>query len=48
MNVNDADEYETPERTFKKKKVAETFDSKLVYERYFKPLTRQHSKYDEK
>ena len=48
MDVNDGDEFETPERNFKKKKVAETFDGKLVYERYFKPLTRQHTKYDGK
>ena len=48
MDVNDADEFETLERNFKKKKVAEIFDGKLVYERHFKPLTRQHSKYDEK
>ena len=47
MDANDGDEFETPERNFKKKKVAETFDGKLVYERYFKPLTRQHTKYDE-
>ena len=48
MDANDGDEFETPERNFKKKKVAETFDGKLVYERYFKPLTRQHTKYDGK
>ena len=30
MDANDADEFETPERIIKKKKIAETFDDKLV------------------
>jgi len=47
MDANDVELFESPGPTLKKKKVAQTFDGKLVYERYFKPLTRLHPRFEE-